>query len=341
MNLSDLKFDYPEELIAKVPASKSRILLNDKSRICEIPKSDLLDMFQPGDVLVVNDTKVEKRRVFGKGVKQEFEILFIEKLNPNQWTVLFPASRLKKGETVQLPQNIEMSLVAQGIPQIVRLNQPLDEDYFENYGELPLPPYIQKARESRHNVQNDKNWYQTDWAQKPGSQAAPTASLHFKNSDFNFLKSKGVFVETVTLHVGLGTFLPLKTENLDNHVMHSEWCSLPKSVLSRIQMQKKSGSPIWALGTTVARTLESYAHGLLKESSEDFSGSTQLFIRDDFQFQIVDRLLTNFHQPETTLLALVASFAGLENVKKTYSYAIQNQFRLFSYGDLTVWVPNR
>ncbi len=338
MTLSDLKYDYPESLVAIAPAEQSRILLNQSEKIREIQKSDLLGLFQKGDVLVLNDTKVEKRRIFGHGIKSEFEILFVKQLSELEWMVLFPASRLKKNERVQLPDSLSFELVESGIPQKVRLNKPIGLNYFSDYGELPLPPYIQKARHERHNKSQDESWYQTEWAEKSGSQAAPTASLHFKKEDIETLLSRGVCVEKVTLHVGLGTFLPLKSENLDEHQMHSEWCSISQATYEKILAQKKLGHKVWALGTTVTRTLESCAHGKLQRVQEGWTGETDLFIRDNFEFKIVDNLLTNFHQPETTLLALVASFAGLSNVKKTYAYAVEKQFRLFSYGDLTVWI---
>jgi S-adenosylmethionine:tRNA ribosyltransferase-isomerase len=340
MKLSDLKYDFPEELIAQSPSETSRILLNKNNEILEISKSKLLDEFQPGDILVINDTKVDKRRVFGKGLKFEFEVLFVNPKSDLEWYVLFPSSKLKKNEVVALPGDNEFVLIESGIPQVIRLKKPLESTYFERYGELPLPPYIQKARQERHNNEKDSFWYQTDWAEKSGSQAAPTASLHFKKSDLENLRQKGVLVETITLHIGLGTFLPVKSEDLSEHIMHSEWCSISDDLVQKIKMQKQRGSRVWALGTTVTRTLESQASGLLKLLENDWVGDTNLFIKDGYQFKYVDCLLTNFHQPESTLLALVATFAGLENVKKTYSYAIEKRFRLFSYGDLTVWIPS-
>lgn len=338
MKLSDLDFNFPEELIAQKPERPTRVMWVEGGAPIEITIPQLLEKFDPKDVLVINETKVSKRRVFGKSSKDEFEILFIEKLEPKTWKVLFPASRLKKGEKVLLPNNIEMDLIQQGLPQIVKLSQDIDESYFASFGEIPLPPYIQKSRNERHQQADDNSWYQTAWANQVGSQAAPTASLHFTQNDIKTLESKGVSVEKILLHVGLGTFLPVKHEDLSKHEMHFEKIYVPSAVYNRILERKKAGGKIWCLGTTVTRSLESVAIGKVgKNSTNDYEGETDLFIREKFNFQITDILLTNFHQPKTTLLALVAAFTSLDNVKKCYQWAIERKFKLFSYGDLTVW----
>jgi len=338
MKLSDLDFSFPQELIAQKPERPTRVMWVEGTTPTEISIPQLIEKFNPKDVLVINETKVSKRRVFGKTTKDEFEILFIEKLEPNIWKVLFPASRLKKGEKVQLLDGIEMDLTQQGLPQIVKLSKDVDEDYFLKFGEIPLPPYIQKARNERHHKTQDETWYQTAWANQVGSQAAPTASLHFTQDDIKKLESKGVAVEKVLLHVGLGTFLPVKHEDLSKHEMHFEKCYVPGDTYKRIQDRRNSGGKVWCLGTTVTRTLESIAIGKVgKNSTGNYEGETDLFIKEDFNFQMTDVLLTNFHQPKTTLLALVAAFSSLENVKKCYQWAIEKKFKLFSYGDLTVW----
>ncbi|MEK6554699.1 MAG: S-adenosylmethionine:tRNA ribosyltransferase-isomerase, partial [Bdellovibrionota bacterium] len=238
----------------------------------------------------------------------------------------------------------QLELTGKGLPQTVRILSPsggvaeLTEDYFNEHGEFALPPYIQKARHEMHNAENDNEWYQTEWADKAGSCAAPTASLHFSKADLAELKRRGVEIVELTLHVGIGTFLPIKTENLNEHVMHKEWAYLPAQALEKIEAAKAAKKTVWALGTTVARTLESYKLGLLEKNSQgDFVGNTDLFIRPGFEWQMVDGLLTNFHQPRSTLIALVSAFTSLEHVKKAYAHAIDNKFRLFSYGDLSVW----
>ncbi|MEE6251420.1 MAG: S-adenosylmethionine:tRNA ribosyltransferase-isomerase, partial [Bdellovibrionota bacterium] len=201
-----------------------------------------------------------------------------------------------------------------------------------------LPPYIQKARADRHEKKEDESWYQTAWAEKEGSAAAPTASLHFKDYHLKALRERGVEILKLTLHVGLGTFLPVSTENLEDHIMHKEWIEIPKLSLERIKLAKERGNKVWALGTTVTRSLESYANQLLEEQEDSYIGASDLFIYPPYTYKMVDVLLTNFHQPKTTLMALVAAFTDIDNLKKSYSWAIEKRFRLFSYGDLSVWM---
>lgn len=359
MRIEDLDFLYPDALVATERAATSRVLLTRQPyQFQELGGGlqELLEFFEAGDVLVINDTKVLARRVFSDS---GLEILFLAtSLTSNsdsaraltEWTVLCPSSRWKEGTKQNLPDGVTLELTARGRPQTVKASTPLTPDYFEKHGDLPLPPYIQKARDERKNRSADKTAYQTAWAEKPGSLAAPTASLHFSNSHLEQLRARGVKVVHVTLHVGLGTFLPVTTETLEEHVMHGELAEIPLETWQTIIEAKAHGKYIWALGTTVTRTLESAASGLLARAEQDvacehviedrgaaFFGETKLFIQPGYEFKIVDRLLTNFHQPRSTLLALVATFAGLENVKRAYGWAIDLGFRLFSYGDLSVW----
>jgi S-adenosylmethionine:tRNA ribosyltransferase-isomerase len=344
MRIEELDFPYPESSVAVERAPVSRVMLFHKGEPRELAQGlgDLVDFFEAGDVLVINDTRVNPRRVF---TEAGLEILFLNPVGEDlkTWQVLCPATRWKNGATQLLPGQVKIDLIARGRPQTVRTSEDLTEDYFEKHGELPLPPYIQKARDERHNRVLDKTSYQTAWAEKPGSLAAPTASLHFSESNLDQLKAKGVQVVKVTLHVGLGTFLPVTVDNLNDHVMHGEWAEISASTWKTIQEAKTKGRHIWALGTTVTRTLESAAQGKLDETDDGgFFGTTDLFIRPGYEFKITDRLLTNFHQPRSTLLALVSAFVdrerGIEIVKSAYSWAIQNQFRLFSYGDLSCWI---
>ncbi len=335
MKTSELNFDYPLELIATEPQHPSRVLFNRDGLNSELAWSEFLSQFQAGDVLVINDTKVLKRRVFSV---DGYEILFLDRLNDqNEWKVLFPAKKLKLGDQLQLPLGVSAELMQKGIPQTLKLSESVDESYFEKVGELPLPPYIQKARNERHNRSGEGTAYQTWWAEKPGSLAAPTASLHFSPSDLELLKSRGVEILHITLHVGLGTFLPVTTETLQEHKMHAEWVEIPENHWKKILAAKAEKRPIWTLGTTVVRSLESQALGRFELRHGAYSGTTDLMIRPGFEFKIVDRLLTNFHQPQSTLIALVMAFAGKENVLKTYQWAIDKKFRLFSYGDLSYW----
>lgn len=335
MKITDLEFPFPEELIATSPQRPSRVMwVRGDGCPEEISFQELLSRIPSGDILVVNNTQVLKRRVFAG----EVEILFLKQVDTLDWEVLFPSKKYKIGSALELPLGVTMTLMEKGRPQKVRLSQAVSEDYFQKVAELPLPPYIQKAREQRHTVEADESWYQTAWAKTPGSFAAPTASLHFSHSDIESLRDRGVNVFEVTLHVGLGTFLPVTAEDLDHHDMHEEYVEVDKAVWAGVQLARKEGRKIWALGTTTARSLESAGKGLLAGSAENgFRGFTKLLIQPGYEFRVVDRLLTNFHQPQSTLLALVAGFTSLEKVKTCYQWAIERKFRLFSYGDLTCW----
>jgi S-adenosylmethionine:tRNA ribosyltransferase-isomerase len=332
MKLSDLKFDYPESLVATEPQRPSRVLWVENESPSEIAFAELLKKIPVGDVLVLNNTKVLRRRVFAG---QDLEILFLSSDDRRHWEVLFPSRKYKIGDEIELPLGQKIKLLEKGRPQKVLSSEELTEDYFQAVAELPLPPYIQKARGTRHAVAADESWYQTAWAQKMGSFAAPTASLHFSAQDIEALRASGVRVLELTLHVGLGTFLPVTAEDLDQHEMHSEYFEIPPSVWSDIQVARLQGRKIWALGTTVTRALEGSAR------SGRLNGFTQILLQPGAEFQIVDRLLTNFHQPESTLLALVYAFAGQSCVQRAYGYAIERAFRLFSYGDLSVWIPKQ
>ena len=342
MKVQDLDFPFPESLVAQTPQWPPRVLwVSPSGEPEEVTVEEVLKRIPPGDLLVINETRVLKRRVFGG---DDVEILFLDrsKSDPLEWTVLFPSRKMKIGEHLSLPDGVVMTLLEKGRPQKVKTDRPLTEDDFEKWGELPLPPYIQKARHERHNRAEDQRWYQTEWARSPGSFAAPTASLHFRQQDLQELESRGVQVQKVTLHVGLGTFLPVTTADLDDHVMHSEWAEIPPGTWAAVQQTQKNGHRIWALGTTVARTLESAARGILPVAEEGgFRGWTDLLIQPGARWHVVDRLLTNFHQPQSTLLALVAAFHDLSTVKRAYDWAIQRQFRLFSYGDLSVWIRSQ
>ncbi len=298
----------------------------------EISINDLLNSIPSGDVFVINNTKVLKRRVF---TESEVEVLFLDKIEQkelsNIWKVLFPAKKMAIGEVLNLPNGFKMKLLKKGRPQVVEVTPIISAADFAQIAELPLPPYIQKGRGQRHNVAADDSWYQSAWASVAGSMAAPTASLHFSQSDLVTLKNKGVRVVELTLHVGLGTFLPVTVEDLNQHQMHSEQYEISNENWQAILKAKSLGQKIWTLGTTSTRVVESVARtGLL-------FGSTDILLQVGSEFKIVDRLLTNFHQPESTLLALVAGFSSLEKVQSCYSWAIDKKFRLFSYGDLSVW----
>lgn len=334
MKLIDLKYEYPEELIATSPARPTRVMWAAAGNSPEeISLQQLLAKIPDGDALVINNTKVLRRRVFSE---TGIEILFLDQLEQkkqsNVWTVLFPSKKYHVGDEIKLPEGFTMRLLEKGRPQTVEVFPAISDGEFARIAELPLPPYIQKARNERHNTEADERWYQTAWAEVAGSMAAPTASLHFTREDLQKLKQRGVTVIELTLHVGLGTFLPVVAEDLDQHQMHSESYHISQQSWEQIQNTKQRGHKIWALGTTTTRVLESVVR------TQELSGTTDILLQVGSEFRIVDRLLTNFHQPESTLLALVAGFYGLAETQQAYRWAITNRFRLFSYGDLSVWV---
>lgn len=340
MNIEELDYPFPIELIADRPYYPKRIMWVDRSELNDSPmeliKEELLSRIPSGDLFICNNTKVIKCRVF---TQDGIEILFLNHFPNNEWEVLFPAKKFKLGSKLILPGGLELELLQKGRPQRVRASFYLKPEYFDQYGEMPLPPYIQQVRTDRHAKEDDNKWYQTAWAANEGSFAAPTASLHFDNQDLECLRQKGIEVLFITLHVGLGTFLPIKVSDLNEHEMHSEWTEVSAEVWEKIGQAKKEGHKIWALGTTVTRALESAAKGYFDRDVEgNFRGTTNIFIKPPFEFEIVDRLLTNFHLPKSTLLALVGAFAGLERVKASYQWAIEKKFKLFSYGDLSVWL---
>lgn len=334
MKLSDLKYEYPEELIATSPSRPTRVMWAAMgSPPEELNLQQLLAKIPTGDVLVINNTKVLRRRVF---TDNGIEVLFLNQLEDkkqsNIWSVLFPSKKHRIGDEIALPSGFKMRLLEKGRPQIVEVFPAISDEQFAQIAELPLPPYIQKARNERHNSEADERWYQTAWAEVAGSMAAPTASLHFSREDLLQLQERGVAVVELTLHVGLGTFLPVTAEDLDQHQMHSEYYSITEESWGRVCSVKNQGGKVWALGTTTTRVLESVSR------TQKLAGDTDILLQVGSQFNIVDRLLTNFHQPESTLLALVAGFYGLSETHEAYRWAIANRFRLFSYGDLSAWV---
>lgn len=336
MQIRDLDYEFPNELVAVQPSRPTRVaFVAGSSAPREVDMRGLLDQFFPGDLLVINESQVIPARVFSK---EEVEILFLRPLGGPDWQVLFPAREFKVNSELTLPGDLRATLVQKGLPQVLRLSREIDVFYFQEHGEVALPPYIQEARGERHNRKTDPEWYQSAWARVPGSVAAPTASLHFSEKHLEDLRARGINVAKLTLHVGAGTFLPIRVENLSDHEMHAEIVEIPRATLDLVNQTRARGGRVWALGTTVSRSLEAWGAGDLKETENGAAGETKLFIRPGFEFKVVGGLLTNFHQPRSTLLSLVAAFAGLENMRKAYAWAVEKRFRLFSYGDLSAWI---
>lgn len=292
---------------------------------------DMLDYLNAGDVLVLNDTKVIKARLIATNVKgQVTELLLLEDhhtIDLFSRKVLY-RGKLHKSETLIVDKAIiTVDEVLDGGIAKVSSSTPL-LDLAEHVGSVPLPPYMH-----RNATKEDVERYQTVFAKEPGSVAAPTASLNFTNELKDKLKQKGVQIVHLTLHVGLGTFLPIRTDDISKHAMHSEYFEIPKETVEIIHNAKLNSSKIVALGTTVARTLEFAHKQILHDKPEDISGEANIFIYPGYKFKVVDALLTNFHAPKTTVLMLAAAFVGWDNLKHAYDEAIKEKYAFLSYGD--------
>lgn len=321
MLVSDFAYDLPEERIAKFPPKvrgSTRLLVLNKNtgEIKDSYYKDLADYLNPGDVLILNDTRVMQSRIFctlPDGRKRELVVL--EKHGDEPQRVMY-RGKLHDGDVLN-PGNIIVSkILGNGIAE-VESDIPL-ADLAEKYGTVPLPPYLH-----RDATEDDKKRYQTVWAREMGSAAAPTASLNMTEDLLKKLQEKGVIIKYLTLHVGLGTFLPIRTDNIEDHKMHSEWYSIPEDTLEAIKGAKR----VVALGTTVARTLEYYAKTGKTEGEDD------IFIYPGFEFKLVDALITNFHAPKSTVLMLASAFAGWDHLKNAYNHAIEEKYNFLSYGD--------
>jgi S-adenosylmethionine:tRNA ribosyltransferase-isomerase len=337
MKVSELDFSYPESLVGLSPRVHSRVLwVEPGNDPMEVTWRQFLNSFSAEDLIILNDTRVVPCRVFAPS---GLDVAFLSQVGSTSWQVLTSLKKWPKTGSLELPGGVMARITEGGRPQTIEVSQELTAEYFDKYGELAIPPYILKARGEQHMRPEDLTGYQTCFAEKRGSLAAPTASLHFKPEDLSHIKSRGVDVVTLTLHVGLGTFLPVDGEDLSQHKMHSEWVEVSPAVVTAIGKCRERGGKVWALGTTVTRALETWALKGLPD--EGFQGFTDLMIQPGFKFQVVDVLMTNFHQPKSTLLALVMAFAGVDRVKQSYAWAIQREFQLFSYGDLSVWLSQK
>ncbi len=300
---------------------------------------DLADLLEPGDLLVLNDTRVIPARLKGFRKSGGRNEVFLSRPleNPNEWEALVASNkRIKPGLTVFFTPHFHATVLARTQHGFrVRL---VAEDgdvagAIHQHGQMPLPPYITDS-----DKQEDRERYQTVFARQEGALAAPTAGLHFTPTLLERLRQKGIQTTTLTLHVGIGTFQPIREEDLSRHVMHHEWCTLPPQAVEAIQQTQSRGGRVVAVGTTVTRTLESAA--LKTGYIQPFQGETNLFILPGFQFKVVDLLLTNFHLPESTLLMLVAAFIGKERLDRDYRHAIESGFRFYSYGDSSLLYPS-
>ncbi len=336
MNVRDFYYELPQRLIAQDPLedrSSSRLMVLERTdgSISHRVFRDVVEYLQPGDCLVLNNTKVIPARLFGKkeGTDAMIELLLLKRLQDNQWeTLVKPGKKARTGTKIVFGGGLlygEIVDIAEEGNRVIRFSYDgIFEEILDRLGEMPLPPYI------THQLK-DKQRYQTVYARHEGSAAAPTAGLHFTSQLLDEIREKGVEIAEVTLHVGLGTFRPVKTENVLDHHMHSEFYHIEQSEADKINRAKQSGGRIIAAGTTSTRTLESIADadGYVKAAS----GWTQIFIYPGYQFRCIDGLITNFHLPESTLIMLVSALAGREHVLHAYEEAVKEEYRFFSFGD--------
>jgi S-adenosylmethionine:tRNA ribosyltransferase-isomerase len=338
---SHYDYDLPADRIAQHPTERrgeSRLMVVNRStgEISHRRFSDLGQMIPAGDAIVLNTTRVFRARLLGiRDNEAPAEILLLRSLRDNLWeAMVHPGGKLKPGRVVRFAEDFEAEIVSttERRTRVVRLKSslPLDKA-IEKYGHVPLPPYI-----TRPDQVSDEERYQTVYAKESGSVAAPTAGLHFTPDLLDRLAAKGVKRADVVLHVGAGTFKPVDTEHPADHVMHEESYTLPSRTAKTLNDTRASGGKIWAVGTTSVRTLESAIgdDGLFREKSAD----TRIFIRPSYTFRAVDRLITNFHLPRSTLIMLVAAFAGYDLTMRAYQEAIREKYRLYSYGDAMVIV---
>lgn len=341
MKTSDFFYELPEELIAQDPLedrTASRLLVLDRKtdKLEHKIFSDVIDYLNPGDCLVINNTRVIPARLIGEkeGTGGKVEILLLKRRENDIWESLVkPGKKLRPGARVTFGDGrlkAEILEIAEEGNRLVKFYyEGIFEEILDSLGEMPLPPYI------THKLE-DKEMYQTVYAKFDGSAAAPTAGLHFTNELLEKIRHKGVRIASITLHVGLGTFRPVKVEDVNNHHMHSEWYEVNKEAADIINETKKNGGRVICVGTTSCRTIESVAdeNGLMSAKT----GETDIFIYPGYKFKVMDGLITNFHLPESTLVMLVSAFAGKERVLSAYETAVKERYRFFSFGDAMILV---
>lgn len=336
MQLSEFSFNLPDELIARYPLaqrSASRLLhLNSEGQYSDRHFTDILELFEPGDLLVLNDTKVMKARLKGRRATGGAVEILVERIFDQTIAHChIKASNSPKAGAELFIGADEVKVTVQGRHEnlfVVEFSQPILQ-VLDQHGQLPIPPYFNREAEAI-----DSERYQTVFhdPEKIASVAAPTASLHFDEVLLNKLSEKGVQQAFVTLHVGAGTFLPVRSIDIENHIMHSEWCEVPENTVELIKQVQTRGNKVIAVGTTATRALESAAQAH-NGKIEAWTGDTQIFIYPGYQFCVVDRLITNFHLPESTLLMLVSALSTRDYILAAYEHAVREHYRFFSYGD--------
>lgn len=336
MKLSDYSYDLPEQLIADEPpqvrgTSRLLVLHRKHESIKDSLYADVAKFLEPGDLLVLNDTKVIKARLIArKGNGAERELIILEKHGQyDDWhthKVMYRRT-LAASDTLQVGDaTITVEKILGDGLAIVKSSRDMLE-LADLYGQVPLPPYMHRGA-----TPMDTERYQTVWAAEKGSVAAPTASLNMTDAILQTLRDKGIRIVYLTLHVGLGTFMPIRTDKVEDHHMHQEYFEIPIETVRAIQQTKAAGKRVVALGTTVTRTLE-YAHELLQQPARDITGEADIFMYPGYEFKTIDGLLTNFHAPKSTVLMLTAAFAGWDNLRGAYQHAIDDKYSFLSYGD--------
>ncbi|NND81636.1 MAG: tRNA preQ1(34) S-adenosylmethionine ribosyltransferase-isomerase QueA [Gammaproteobacteria bacterium] len=338
MQVSDFDYQLPEELIAQYPSQKrgqSRLLhLTAQGQVHDRQFEDLAQLLQSGDLLVLNDTRVIPARLFGhKESGGRLEVLLERIIDEHKFIAQIRASRSpKRGQTLLVDGDDDSRVEVLGrrgsFFELLRHGRGGLVEWFEQFGHMPLPPYIERQDEAA-----DQDRYQTVYAAQQGAVAAPTAGLHYSDELLDDLRARAVQIETVTLHVGAGTYQPVRVASLEEHQMHSEYAVVSAQVCGAIAATQARGGRVCAAGTTVVRSLETAAARSMAGQLQPFSGDTDIFIYPGYQFQVVDLLQTNFHLPQSTLLMLVAAFSGREAILDAYQHAIDSGYRFFSYGD--------
>ncbi|MGM0445495.1 MAG: tRNA preQ1(34) S-adenosylmethionine ribosyltransferase-isomerase QueA [Bacillota bacterium] len=335
MRVDEFDYNLPERLIAQKPADKrdhSRLMLLNKEtgQIDEKKFYEIIDLLNKDDLLILNNSKVIPARLFGQKIPTgtNIEVLLLTQIKDNKWEVLVrPGKRVKNGVKVNFGEG---KLIGEAVEytefggRIMEFDYDGDfDDILNELGEMPLPPYI-------NNKLDNPDRYQTVYAKKKGSVAAPTAGLHFTPELLEEIKDKGVEIEYITLHVGLGTFRPVKEDEVEEHDMHSEYIEVSNNVVEKIKKRKNNNGRVISVGTTVTRALETVAHN---GELEEFKGWTDIFIYPGYEFQVIDALITNFHLPKSTLLMMISALAGKKNIFNAYQTAIKKEYRFYSLGD--------
>ena len=334
MKLADFNFELPERLIAKYPteqrtASRMLCLIGNSGEVVHRQFTDIVALLQPNDLLVFNNTKVIPARLLGKkSTGGQVEVL-IERITESQCALAHvKASKAPKpGSMIRLEDAIDVEVTGRqgALFELQFHGGDSVLESLENYGHMPLPPYIDRPDEV-----SDKSRYQTVYGEKPGAVAAPTAGLHFDEALLDTIKAKGVNIAFVTLHVGAGTFQPVRVDNIEEHQMHAEYAEIPQGVVDAVYAAKQAGGRVVAVGTTSVRSLETAA---ASGDIQPFFDDTSIFIYPGYKFNVVDAMVTNFHLPESTLMMLISAFAGRDHVMDAYERAIEAEYRFFSYGD--------